>query len=173
MLAIFPLTINPSKLGGFICSDTIPLIDINAAICGLDHQASLVWNGLSCNPRKTSSRGAKLCTYHDWFRPFKKSNPFFLFPTSGKRMQRFSRFRKSSHSLHIKQADATDHPFLELLGSVHTVHFLWLETNNTWYLNAPSYCHLGISFSHLSPPTPQQCDHSWPKRIAWVFPSSY
>ena len=51
--------------------------------------------------RTAPSRGDKLCTYQK-FCPFNKANPYFLFLVSGKRMQRFLRFRMSSHSLPIE-----------------------------------------------------------------------
>ena len=81
---------------------SIPVIDTNTVIAGLEHQASLSWNNLSSNPRTAPTKNAKLCTWHNWFRPFNTSNPYFLLPVSGKRMKRFLRFRLSCHSLPIE-----------------------------------------------------------------------
>ncbi len=80
---------------------SIPVIDTNTVIAGLEHQACLSWNNSSSNPR-TPTKNAKLCTWHNWFRPFNTSNPYFLLPVSGKRMKRFLRFRLSCHSLPIE-----------------------------------------------------------------------
>ena len=77
-------------------------LGVNTVIAGLEHQASLSWSNLSSNPRTAPTRNAKLCTWHNWFRPFNTSNPYFLLPVSGKRMQRFLRFRLSCHSLTIE-----------------------------------------------------------------------
>ena len=76
----------------------IPVIDVNTVMAGLEHQASLSWSNLSSNPRTAPTRNAKLCTWHNWFRPFHASNPYFLLPVSGKRMKQFLRFRLSCHS---------------------------------------------------------------------------
>ncbi len=57
---------------------SIPVIDTNTVIAGLEHQASLPWNSLSPNPRTAPTRNAKLCTWHNWFRPFNTSNPYFF-----------------------------------------------------------------------------------------------
>ena len=83
-------------------SQNIPVIDVNTVMAGLEHQASLSWSNLSSNPRTAPTRNAKLCTWHNWFRPFHASNPYFLLPVSGKRMKRFLRFRLSCHSLPIE-----------------------------------------------------------------------
>jgi len=81
---------------------SIPVIDVNTVIAGLEHQASLSWSNLSSNPRTAPTRKAKLCTCHNWFRPFNTSNPYFLLPVSGKRMKRSLRFRLSCHSLPVE-----------------------------------------------------------------------
>ena len=83
-------------------TNSIPIIDIAQVVQNLDHQNSLVWNGLSANPRTAPSLNAKLCTYQNWFKLPSTANPYFLFPVSGKRMKRFLRFRVSSHSLAIE-----------------------------------------------------------------------
>ncbi len=80
---------------------SIPVIDVNTVIAGLEHQASLSWSNLSSNPRTVPTRNAKLYTWHNWFRPFNTSNPYFLLPVSGKRMKRFLRFRHC-HSLPVE-----------------------------------------------------------------------
>ncbi len=81
---------------------SIPVIDTNTVIAGLEHQASLSWSNLSSSPRTAPTRNAKLCTWHNRFRPFNISNPYFLLPVSGKRMKHFLRFRLSCLSLPIE-----------------------------------------------------------------------
>ena len=81
---------------------SIPVIDTNTVIAGLEHQASLSWSNLSSSPRTAPTRNAKLCTWHNRFRPFNICNPYFLLPVSGKRMKHFLRFRLSCLSLPIE-----------------------------------------------------------------------
>jgi len=58
---------------------SIPVIDVHTVIAGLEHQASLSWSNLSSNPRTAPTRNAKLCTWHNWFRPFQHLQPIFSF----------------------------------------------------------------------------------------------
>ena len=88
-------------------TSSIPTIDIAQVVQNLDHQTSLVWDGLSANPRTAPSLNAKLCTYLNWFKLPSASNSYFLFPVSGRRMKRFLRFRLSSHSLPIEAGRRT------------------------------------------------------------------
>ena len=83
---------------------TIPVIELNQVIQGLDHAPSSFWNNVSCNPPSAPSTNAKLCTYSNWFQldQVSPTNPYFLLPVSGNQMQRFLRFRLSSHTLPIE-----------------------------------------------------------------------
>ena len=58
---------------------SIPVKKTNTVIARLDHQASLSCNNLSFIPRTAPTRNAKLCTWHNWFRPCNTSNPYFLY----------------------------------------------------------------------------------------------
>ena len=53
--------------------------------------------------------------------------------------------------------------------SVHTVHFLWLGTNSTSFLNVLFYNQSGLSFNPFSLPTPPPCELSLPKKSMGVF----
>ena len=57
---------------------------------------------LVIQPTHSAHQDAKLCTWHNWFRPSNTSNPYFLLPVSGKRMKRFLHVRLSCHSLPIE-----------------------------------------------------------------------
>ena len=72
---------------------SIPVIDTNTVIAGLDHQASLSWNNLSSNPRTAPTRNAKLCTWHNWFRPYKHLQPIFSFTCFWQAHEAFSTFQ--------------------------------------------------------------------------------
>ena len=80
----------------------ISIVDLSQVLLLLEHQDNLLWSNLSPNPHTAPKLHAKLCTYHNWFRPLSSTNPFSHLPVSGKRMKRFLRFRLSCHSLPIE-----------------------------------------------------------------------
>jgi len=142
---------------------SLPVIDVNTVTAGLEHQASLSWSNLSSNPRTAPTRNAKLCTWHNWFRPFNTSNPYFLLPVSGKRMKRFLRFRLSCHSLPVETGS---HLFPDHLDFAHIVPYLALGMNIILSLSVQFYSHSETSITPFSIPKPLQCDPSLPRRIA-------
>ena len=144
---------------------SIPVLDVNKVIAGLEHQASLSWSNLSSIPRTAPTRNAKLCTWHNWFRPFNTSNPYFLSPVSGKRMTRFLCFRFSCHSL--RQADITDHLFLDHLDFAHIVPYLALGMNIILSLSVQLSGHFQqTSTTPCSILKTLQCNPYLPRRIA-------
>ena len=79
--------------------DVVPLFDVDGVVDALTERLTCVGPGRVYCPRVAPSQG--VCTYEQWFRPVSPRRRYCQLPVSGRRMQRFLKFRLGCHALPI------------------------------------------------------------------------
>ncbi len=86
-------------------SSGIGALDSHGLLSRMAQGRQRVWEGLHVSPRTAPSKGAKLCTYHNWFgRPDKvRCEPYYELPMGIARLRALVQFRVGSHALPVEQ----------------------------------------------------------------------
>ena len=93
------------RMGSSFVSSGIRALDSLGFMSRSAKRSEPAWENLHVSSRTAPSKGAKLCTYHDWFgRPSNlQVEPYYELPMGISKLRALVHFRPGSHTLPIEQ----------------------------------------------------------------------